>query len=383
MSCDGFVTSGDCQQLVDFTHKIVAAAELNEHRRWFATAASMLTAIGFILVALTGFEAVRWGIPVLPNDQPRLDVYGYGRSALTASLSFILLLILVRQASVHRMRAMSIGEHVIAVLALALLLALLALFLISPQAFSAMSLEDRPIEWASALLPIAASLLLLWRGASLLRTAQGQRTVLWAGSALILSAGVLFVLGMEEISWMQRVFGWATPESLSGNIQGELNLHNLATNQIGTLHKIGGFAFLIFLPFLQATAPQGVVTPRVAQFMPSRCAALVSAPLAAFNYNGWDFLPMQMTTYLTVGIVVFFAWQASREGRSSEMVLCAAMAIAIAAAQILFICLGDRFTRIWDVTEYKELFIAFGLFVWATEVFHRLAARTTSAAIRS
>jgi len=36
-----------------------------------------------------------------------------------------------------------------------------------------------------------------------------------------------FVLGGEEISWGQRIFGWGTPEFFSGNVQHETNLHNL------------------------------------------------------------------------------------------------------------------------------------------------------------
>jgi len=36
-----------------------------------------------------------------------------------------------------------------------------------------------------------------------------------------------FLLGGEEISWGQRVFGWGTPEIFSGNVQHETNFHNL------------------------------------------------------------------------------------------------------------------------------------------------------------
>jgi len=43
----------------------------------------------------------------------------------------------------------------------------------------------------------------------------------------LLLAGGLFVLGMEEISWGQRIFGWETPEDLfENNVQNETNLHN-------------------------------------------------------------------------------------------------------------------------------------------------------------
>lgn len=335
-------------------------------------------AAGFILVMLTAFEAVRWAMPVLPHEQPRLDSYGYGRSLLTALLSLVLLIILARQVPNSQGRAMSAGEHAMSVFALALLLAFLAVFLISSRTFGIMSLEDGAVEWLSAFLPIAASGLVLWRGARLLRKARGKQAVLCAGLALILGAGVLFALGMEEISWMQRIFGWTTPQVLSGNIQGELNLHNLATHQVGTLHKIAGFAFLVFLPFLHATAPAGMMAPVFTQLIPSRCVALVSAPLAALNYNGWDFLPMQMATYLTVGIVSYFGFRAWRDRRPAEAVICACLTIAIVAAQLLFILRGDQFTRIWDVTEYKELFIALGLSLWAVEIFQRLSPKSSN-----
>lgn len=57
---------------------------------------------------------------------------------------------------------------------------------------------------------------------------------LWAGArrdvALlygILALGFFFLVG-EEIAWGQRIFGWATPESLEAiNKQGETTLHNI------------------------------------------------------------------------------------------------------------------------------------------------------------
>lgn len=41
-------------------------------------------------------------------------------------------------------------------------------------------------------------------------------------------AGLFFLVGGEEISWGQRIFGIATPEKLRTlNVQGEMNLHNV------------------------------------------------------------------------------------------------------------------------------------------------------------
>ena len=91
---------------------------------------------------------------------------------------------------------------------------------------------------------------------------------------------------------------------------------------------------------------------------------------------------MQMTTYLTVGILLYFGWRARCRRRFGEEVLCVTMAVMIVVAQILFIELGDRFIRLWDVTEYKELYIAFGLFVWSVEVFNRLSAPPAGARVQ-
>ena len=321
-------------------------------------------------------------MPVLPNAAPALAPYGFARSLLATLLSMAVLAAFAARTPASRGPALSLRQKVIVILSLALLGLFVAIFLWSPASFYETSLEDGPVEWMSAILPIAASFLLVVRGASVLARARDFGEMSWPGVALVLSAAVLFALGMEEMSWMQRIFGFDTPQALSGNIQNELNLHNLATNQVGTLHKLVGFAFLVLLPFINATTPLTAAAPGLSPLIPSRCAALVAAPLASLNYNGWDFLPMQITTYMTAGIVVFFAWRAWRGSRPSETLLCAAMVLAIVAAQIVFITLGDRFVRIWDVTEYKELFIALGLFVWAVEAFDRLSGEPRRSATR-
>jgi len=333
----------------------------------------VLAAAVCVLGLWAAFEYILWSMPVLPNKVPDLDFYAFGRSVFTALLSFAVLAAFAGRMRAPTGRPLTIGQMAAVVLSLALLGGFLAAFLLAPATFSRMSLEDGFVEWASALLPIVASLLLFWCWAR--TVTRGGKAISWIGAALLLSAALLFALGMEEISWMQRIFGFPTPEALSGNIQHELNLHNLATNQVGTLHKLAGFAFLILLPFINATVPQAARIGGLAPLIPSRCVALVAAPLAALNYNGWDLPAMQMTTYLTVGIVLYFAWRARRDKRSAETLLCAGLAIAIIAAQVLFIALGDRFERIWDVTEYKELFIALGLFVWAVEVFMLLKVK--------
>jgi hypothetical protein len=313
-------------------------------------------------------------MPVLPNHIPGEGVYFAVRSGLVALLSLAIALA-VAQGRTDGRRELSIGQCQTASVALAALIVFVMAFLISPSAFTQMSLEDRPVEWTSALLPLIGSALLLWCGVMACLDVVGRKAVPWLGLVLLFCAVVLFVLGMEEISWMQRVFGYATPKSFDTNIQHEFNFHNFATNQIGILHKIVGFGVLIYLPFIFERAPRRIRALPLAVLVPGRGVALASAPLAALNYNGWDFLPLQMTTYLTVAILAVFALSAWRARELGETVLALAMTAVIIAAQFLFLVQGDRFIRIWDITEYKELYIAAGLFLWAIEVFERLRVR--------
>ena len=55
---------------------------------------------------------------------------------------------------------------------------------------------------------------------------------------------------MEEVSWFQRSFGIKTPEALSGNKQGEMNLHNFASNTSEIVYYFASFVYLIAFPFV-------------------------------------------------------------------------------------------------------------------------------------
>jgi hypothetical protein len=78
------------------------------------------------------------------------------------------------------------------------------------------------------------------------------RTLSFLGLALL-----FFLGGGEEISWGQRLFGWATPEMLQQtNVQHETNLHNLAWMHgwldMGRLFQIFTLVFTIVVPAIAA-----------------------------------------------------------------------------------------------------------------------------------
>jgi hypothetical protein len=83
--------------------------------------------------------------------------------------------------------------------------------------------EDHVIEWSQFAFLLTAALFAAVAAARLTR----RRRLLLA-TLLVLVAVVGLGMAGEEISWGQRVFGWATPHTLAAaNAQGETSLHNL------------------------------------------------------------------------------------------------------------------------------------------------------------
>ena len=84
------------------------------------------------------------------------------------------------------------------------------------------SLEEGGIvEWSSFILLLSSAYILFWC-ANQIHT-RISKAVYYALAAFS------FVIGMEEMSWGQILFGWETPSSLSIiNAQKETNLHNLS-----------------------------------------------------------------------------------------------------------------------------------------------------------
>ena len=65
-------------------------------------------------------------------------------------------------------------------------------------------------------------------------------------------AALFFFLGMEEISWGQRLFGLETPEFLaSRNLQNETNLHNFSSVYLNRLFYSSVFLVGVALPSLR------------------------------------------------------------------------------------------------------------------------------------
>lgn len=143
-----------------------------------------------------------------------------------------------------------------------LLCAMFATLTLSGDTIDTLVEEDGPVEWAGAVGLLAGGGLLLAAGVvALRRGAASGKTRL--GAVVLLGMGlVLLMLGGEEISWGQRLFGWGTPEAFTDlNAQNETNLHNLNELQ-GTLldgdrlFRIGWVTLFVLLPLAVWLVPR-------------------------------------------------------------------------------------------------------------------------------
>jgi hypothetical protein len=347
--------------------------------RFFAFVAGILVIMGAVFVGLSLYERsvlgeYRLGIGSAPYYTP----YYLGR------LLIALLLALIFVASVCRVSDPEAPFHIArlpaakrkwAWVTLTAAIICLLIFGASPQLFYEIALEDKPLEWASALLPLASSLAFSYAFFRILVSEHrdSRRTVSLAFSALF--AVTLFVIGMEEISWMQRVFDIETPAAFAGNQQQEMNLHNMHSILFGNAHKLAMIFGLIVLPFLVDTAPKNGLFDTIRDFLPGRFVLVVSAPFMAFNYNGWNMFLTPLAVALAVMIFVYYARAARHRRDHAEARLFRALALFTVIAQTLFLGFGSTFVRMWDTSEYGELFMAIGLALFSWEVTSRLVVR--------
>ena len=328
-----------------------------EGRRVAAIAA--LTAAGVMGFVL--YELLALGLPVGREAPATFDDYHALRTIFAAAGAGLLVAALLDARAPgcaldrSAMSPLSIGAGLISAAAA---VAATALFAADPAAFHAHAQEDRPLEWASALLLIGASGLFAVATRRAFATASRLMGLVIAGAGSL----ALLVIAMEEISWGQRLFGFATPEGLAAvNWQGEFNFHNVQTDLSELLYYGGAGLFLGLLPLLRDLLPAAWLSNPLARLLPGRGTAIVGAPAASFSYGHWDLLPLQFAALAAVLAMAAWSRAAFRRGHALEAFAFAGSAATVAATQLVFLALGPAMTELPDSTEYREFFIALGL----------------------
>ncbi len=180
---------------------------------------------------------------------------------------------------VDAVRSVMMPPALVAALTAIMVLCYLAL-LLDDGATTWLIREDHPIEMGGALALLAASIgcLALWR-----RVRGDARWSLVRQLSLLALAALFFFGFGEELSWGERIFGFAPPESVAkANHQHEFNVHNLSlfSGEFDPDHlfQLFWFAFGVVVPLVALWSPARRVLQR---FLPILPAAL--APLFVLN----------------------------------------------------------------------------------------------------
>lgn len=251
-------------------------------------------------------------------------------------------------------------------------LSFLFVFLYDPIIFNWLALEDRPVEIFSALLCFITCAVFLLTSMTL-RLNNSHSNLFYVVATLALAC-IFFLIGMEEISWFQRIFSIPTPQGFQGNSQNELNLHNFQTSKFEVCYYFSAFIFFIMLPFVDDKTSIFQIKQVTAFFTPSKFILFVSAISAAYNYNMWNIIFTQISFFMTLFILMYYTWQTHSNNQSflvPTFSLSLNLVIVYGLTQTLFLIYGNSFLRNWDVTEYKEFLIPLSFLVYSLEILHK------------
>lgn len=242
------------------------------------------------------------------------------------------------------------------------------IFVTNPFFYNVLGSEDNVVENGSAYLYFISSLVFLVLFIKIRTVDKHIHTQKIICGLLVF---VFFFLGMEEVSWMQRVLEIKTTGVFEQNKQKELNFHNFMTDPIENIYYFGAFIFLVFLPFLFTFFSFPKKFEYLQEFVPGKFILLVSCIIFAYNYDMWNIIFMQIAFFLSLFILCYYAIVDRQKNQSVRLLLLLTIFLMI-IFQGIFILRGHHQIRNYDVTEYKEFFIPLSFFLYSIGVFFNL-----------
>jgi len=202
---------------------------------------------------------------------------------------------------------------VISVAFVAVLAAMYIYAVLGRPVYETMFAEDGPAEDMTAVLCFvgtAAYIVALRR--YLAQTDRGIIPLAFMLLGLMLS---LF-LGLEEISYGQRIFGWGTPDVMVANIQHESNLHNFLTySELDVIEWLGSAAVFVtccIIIYVRATRDW-----RMLRYAPHANLLPLAAGVAVFASYGWFGEVFENATALFVMLYGLQLARQTAEGRGA------------------------------------------------------------------
>lgn len=329
-----------------------------------------------VVVAADRFLGRRGFLAERPPDWSALSS---GRAVLLAAVSALLVLAadrLVRSWPPSDSRDDWNRSLAAATIGLGCAVVAAVLVVVDPGSLTVLTEEDGVVEWASAVMAFAAAVLFGLAVAAAVGPARDERPPVGRRTLVVLLAlcGFCFLVGMEEVSWFQRVLDLESPGVISDRNQPELNLHNGATDLSENLYYGIGFVILVLVPGVLAgrRLPPGLAD--VELVIPSPAVMYGAIASTAIVYEMWEVVPIQIMFFAGLFTVAMYA----RRRAGPESVLARATVVVLVAVALIFIGFGNRMTRSWDDTEVRELLLPLGFMIYGWEVFRGISARSSS-----
>lgn len=285
-----------------------------------------LDTVVFVLAAVAAVAAAIALFPVERDRRPSGPIGPFGRLAIFGSASFVLLMIV--------------------------------LLIVSPRTLWVLVREDGPAEYLQAALlflgALAAAVACLTPGPR-----QRSRVPYCALLAVLLA-----LIGLEEVSWFQRILGIETPDWLAEmNAQGETNFHNVATHPSEYAYYLGTLSLFVFS---RAALVLGSTT--LERFIPSLSVFAIGTLSAGLNYEMWPNALAVLGFALAVAFATALTWTAVIRRQWGRAIWLTVIVVTTILAQIALMTMGDRLFRVWHADEVRETLIAGGLALYALQL---------------
>ncbi|MBI2487672.1 MAG: hypothetical protein HYW01_12150 [Deltaproteobacteria bacterium] len=251
---------------------------------------------------------------------------------------------------------------------LLLLASLFSLFLLvyHPHHYEFLAEEDYVVETGTAVVLLACSGIFLRISIMLIRFNRCPSIFIITALVLVLS---FFFVGMEEVSWFQRVLDIDTPRAFKGNQQGETNLHNFASILSQQAYYFGAFCLFTILPFLKSEA--SILQKKFFSFfLPGRFFIFVSTLFMPYDYldlyfsNAW-FL-MHFSYFITLFILLYYTWVL--RSADNTFLLPTLVFYYLLTTVIIWYFIFQFAEQPWITEEYKELMIGICFLLYSLEI---------------
>lgn len=227
--------------------------------------------------------------------------------------------------------------------------------------FNSISHEDKLIEWLSFFFLLGGVCVLFTDFKNSLKI----KTAIDLYLPLLFFLVLYTLIALEEVSWFTRVFNIETPDIFAANDQNEINLHNFFTDYSENLYYVGTHFYFVVIPMVAYCLGLQNQTRILRVFIAKPHLIAIAMIASAYNYNMWNSLFVQLTFFSSI-IALCFIYLKNTTPKENTFILFFLCFLAL--TQTLYLCSGERYQRMHEITEFKEMFIALTLFIYALDI---------------